>query len=412
MESMDTSYGAFSSALHARVGNQRLPMDVTIEVTRRCPFNCAHCYNNLPMGDREASRHELTVAEHHRILDQLADAGCLWLCFTGGEIFARRDFLDIYTYAKRKGFLVTLFTNGAIVTPRIADTLGEWRPFDIEVTLYGRTRETFERLTRTPGSYDRCLDGIRILKERGLPLSLKTVVVTLNRHEIHEMKRFAEEELGLSFKFDAEMTPRIDCSMSPLEVRLTPEEVVELDLEDPDRLAEWERFANLFIGPQHPPGKEDEVYTCGGGINSFAIDPMGKMSVCVLSHRETYDLRTGTVEEGWNRFLRQVRDQRTSRVTKCTRCHLMSMCGKCPANGDLETGDPESPVDFLCHAAHLRARLFDWHVAPHGRCEYCEGGAGHAALLEEAIRLRRKTGASPSPAEVSSSGECGGCRAE
>src|SRR4051812_39529347 len=167
------------------------------------------------MADTEAQHRELSYDEHCRLLDELADAGCLWLLFTGGEIFARADFLDIYTYAKRKGFIVTLFTNGTLITERIADTLLEWRPFAIEITLYGRTRETYEALTGIPGSYDQCLRGIRLLQERGLPLSMKTVAVSINRHEIWEMKRFVEEDLKLPFKFDAMMTPRIDCSQSP-----------------------------------------------------------------------------------------------------------------------------------------------------------------------------------------------------
>ncbi|MGE5125203.1 MAG: radical SAM protein, partial [Betaproteobacteria bacterium] len=226
-------YTEFTNRLHGRVGKQRIPLDVSIEVTRRCPLQCAHCYNNLPMADREARSRELSREEHFRLLDELAAAGSLWVLFTGGEIFARADFLDIYLYAKRKGFLVTLFTNGTLITKRIADTLAEYRPFSIEITLYGRTREAYERLTGVPGSYDRCLDGIRLLRERGLPLFLKTVAVSINRNEIPGMKRFVEEELGLPFKFDAMMTPRIDCSASPLEVRLRPEEVVELDLADP-----------------------------------------------------------------------------------------------------------------------------------------------------------------------------------
>ncbi len=108
----------------------------------------------------------------------------MWLLFTGGEIFARKDFLDIYTHAKKRGLLITLFTNGTQITPAIADYLADWRPFAIEITLYGRTRETYERLTRVPGSFDRCMRGIRLLKERGLPLKLKTVAVTINRHEM------------------------------------------------------------------------------------------------------------------------------------------------------------------------------------------------------------------------------------
>ena len=136
------AYGAFSADLHQRHDGQRVPLQVSIEVTRRCPLECLHCYNNLPMDDMDARKRELSKEEHFRVLDQLVEMGCFWILYTGGEIFARKDFLEIYTYAKQKGFLVTLFTNGTIMTQEIADYLAEWPPFAIEITLYGRTRET------------------------------------------------------------------------------------------------------------------------------------------------------------------------------------------------------------------------------------------------------------------------------
>ena len=157
------SYGAFSADLHHRQSGKRAPMQVSIEVTRRCPLECQHCYNNLPMGDQAARSREMTTEEHFKMLDELVEMGCFWLIYTGGEIFARKDFLDIYTYAKKKGFLITLFTNGTLITEKIADYLVEWPPFAIEITLYGRTRETYEALTQIPGSYDRCLRGIKLL---------------------------------------------------------------------------------------------------------------------------------------------------------------------------------------------------------------------------------------------------------
>src|SRR4051812_18231504 len=95
------SYAAFSGQLHRAAAAAHTPLNGSIEVTHRCPLTCAHCYNNLPMADSAAQRRELTTAEHFRIVDELADAGCLWLLYTGGEIFARRDFLDIYTHARK-----------------------------------------------------------------------------------------------------------------------------------------------------------------------------------------------------------------------------------------------------------------------------------------------------------------------
>jgi len=384
------SYGTFSQQLHQRVLSEHIPLTGTIEVTRRCPLQCAHCYNNLPMHDAAARRGELTLDEHRRIIDQIAEAGCLWLLYTGGEIFARRDFLDIYAHAKHAGLLVTLFTNGTLVTPAIADALAALPPFSIEITLYGHTAATYERLTGVPGSHAKCLRGIRLLMERGLPLKLKTVAVTLNKHEVGAMQRFARE-LGVEFKFDAMMNPRIDCSQSPLAVRLSPQECVAFDLADDKRMAEWQLFIRQSMGPVHTPAEADSLYHCGGGLNAFAIDPHGGLSICVLSQQDKFDLRKGSFDEGWRRFLRQVRGRHTTRTTKCTRCELKAMCGMCPANGELEAGDPEEPVDFLCQVAHLRAQAFGIGVPEHGDCEYCAGGARHEALLHSAAGLDQAT---------------------
>jgi radical SAM protein with 4Fe4S-binding SPASM domain len=373
-------YDDFSLRLHQRVVAKRVPIAGTIEVTRRCPLTCAHCYNRLPMGDQEARLNELTYDEHCRILDEITEAGCLWLLFTGGEIFARKDFLDIYFYAKKKGLLITLFTNGILLNPEIADYLAEWRPFSIEITLYGRTKETYERITGIPGSYEKCMKGIHLLLERGLPLKLKTMVITINKHEIWDMKRFTEEELGLEFRFDGVINPCIDCSQKPLSVRLSPQEVVELDLQDPKRMSEWRRFCEKFNGPSHTPEHFDELYHCGGGVNSFAIDPYGRLNMCVLSNGDAYNLRKGSFWEGWKNFVCNLRRKKITRQTKCVDCEVKAMCGMCPANAQLENRDGEEPVDFLCQVAHLRAKALGIPVKPHGECEYCRAEGSEAGL--------------------------------
>ena len=372
MESLN--YSKFSQGIQNRVIHQRIPLCAAIEVTRRCTLECVHCYNNLPIADHEARAGELTCDEHRRILDEIVASGCLWLLYTGGEIFARPDFLDIYTYAKKKGLLITLFTNATLITPRIADYLAEWRPFSIEITLYGRTQETYEHVTGVKGSYERCMQGIRMLKERGLSIKLKTMAITLNKHELWDMKRFAEEELEVEFKFDAMINPRIDPSPKPLAVRLTPEEVVALELKDPKRMVEWKSFCARFNGLQISPEHSDELYQCGAGVCSFAVDPYGVMSVCVLSRKDTYDLRKGSFREGWEHFLAEVRQKKSRKQTKCLSCEVKAMCGMCPANGELENQDPEEPIDFMCQVAHLRARALGLSIKPHGECEYCKPG--------------------------------------
>lgn len=377
------SYGAFSKQAVQGANLAQVPMSATIELTRRCPLTCEHCYNNLPMGDQAAKNAELTTEQYFRLLDEIAEAGALWLLFTGGEIFARKDFLDIYRYAKGKGFLITLFTNGILIDEKIADVLAEYRPFAIEITLYGYTAESYEALTRKPGSYARCVNAIHLLLDRKLPLKLKTVAVTRNRHEISLMRRWAEE-LGVPFKFDALINPRIDCSSSPLAVRLEPYEVVEMDLVDPKRVASWREF---FARSTAPAGDTEKLYHCGAGVRSFAVDPYGNLEMCVLSTKETLLLKSGEFRKGWTDFLRQKRETLRTRTTKCTTCTLKSICGMCPASGELESGDPEEPVAFLCEVAHLRAHAIGHSIREHGDCEYCAGGAEHEKLLETVRHL-------------------------
>ncbi len=371
---MDTvSYGEFSAGLHQHLADLRIPVEGAIEVTRRCPLKCLHCYNNLPLKDRHAQQAELSYEEHCRILDEITEAGCLWLLYTGGEIFAREDFLDIYVYARKKGLLITLFTNGTLITSAVADTLAQWVPFSIEISIYGRDRETHDGLTRSPGSFERCMHGIELLRERKLPLTIKTMALTTNRHELWEMKRFVERDLGLEFRFDCMVNPRLDSSRVALSLRLEPSEAVSLDLHDPARVAEWRRLACQFNGPRQSGPDGAELYQCGGGMSSFAIGPDGALTLCVLDQAKAYDLRRGSFLDGWENHLLRVRRKKITRMTKCSSCEIQAMCGMCPANGALESDDPESPVEFLCQVAHLRAHALGMPVPPHGDCAYCIG---------------------------------------
>jgi len=407
------SYADFSAKIHQHVNARRIPVNGTIELTNRCPLTCAHCYNNLPMNDGAARAAELSLVEHRALLDELAELGCLWLLYSGGEIFARRDFLDIYAHAKRRGFLVTLFTNGILIDERIADRLAELPPFAIEITLYGATRETYEALTGIPGSFDKCMRGIRLLLERKLPLSLKTVAVSINVHEVFAMKQLAED-LGVEFKFDAMINPRIDCSSAPLAVRLTAEEIVDLDLRDGERVVEWRRLAREFTPEPPPPGETAQIYDCGAGVNSWAVDPYGNITMCVLSHFDKFNVRGRSFREGWEFLTNTVRMKTVTRPTKCTNCSLKALCGMCPANGELENGDPEAPVEWLCRVAHLRAAAFDVPVRPHGECENCTDDA-RAAIARAAAAVHQRVATEPMmtpiPIAPVAAGGCaaGGC---
>lgn len=286
--------------------------------------------------------------------------------------------------------LITLFTNGTLVTSEIADQLVQLPPFSIEITIYGHTKATYESISRISGSYERCLNGIQMLMARKLPLKLKTMAIAQNKHELPEMKRFAEEELKQEFKFDAMINPRRDCSQSPLEVRLAPSEIVELDLKNPERVADWIQFAGKFNNLVLSPANADRLYVCGGGQNSFAIDAFGRLAACILSPADTFNLRQGSFKKGWQKYLLELRQKKVTRQTKCSACQIRAMCGMCPVNSELECREAETPVDFLCQVAHLRAYALGLPIAPHGECEYCPGGSRYAEMMETAGGLKER----------------------
>jgi radical SAM protein with 4Fe4S-binding SPASM domain len=220
--------------------------------------------------------------------------------------------------------------------------------------------------------------------ERGLPLSLKTLLLTTNSHEIGAIRVFAEQELGLPFRFDATVNARLDCSVQPLSFRLDPGQIVELDLTDDRRATEWRELADRQV-----PGSGDALYGCGAGVNAFAINPRGWLSLCAFAGMEGYDLRSGTFLDGWEGPVLAERQRKITRLTTCVRCGMQGFCGMCPANGRLENGDAEEPVDFLCATAHLRYMALGMRIQSHGDCPYCPGGEKHGVLLEAAERIDR-----------------------
>jgi len=345
---------SYSERLANTEERRRIPLSGTLELTFRCNNRCVHCYVNQGIDDDKEKEKELTYAEICHLLDDLVEEGCLWLLLTGGEPLLREDFLDIYLYAKKRGFLITLFTNGTLITPSVADFLREFPPRAIEITLYGATKHTYERVSRSPGSYQKCLNGIGLLLERNLPLTLKTVITTINRHEFMDIKNFVQD-LGLEFRFDALINGRVDGRQNIAKLRIAPHEVVELDMTDPRRRPEFVSLYERTCGIKQEP---DLVYRCGAGVNSFQIDPYGRLMLCILARNPSYDLRGGSFRDGWHDFLLRIREQKLKKRNKCVDCDLRFICDQCPGWSQLEYGDQAMPVEYLCQVAHLRAEAF------------------------------------------------------
>lgn len=351
------SYGDLVERIQQGNPATRIPLSGSWELTFRCNLRCGHCWVNLPARDRAARASELTVPEIQRITDEIAEAGCLWMLLTGGEIFIRPDFPEIYRYMKRAGLVLTLYSNGTAITDRIADLLAELPPKRVEISLYGITARTYQAVTGEP-ALERCLVGVRRLLERKVRLRLKSVVTTDNYDEFLAMRRYVKEELGLEdFYYDPNLNYRKvegRSGLEPARYRVPPEKIVELDRRiDEETGGELRRYYQT-AGPVH----SSYVFTCGAGVNSFHIDPYGQLSTCMMVPGYTFDLRSGSFRQGWDEYFPSVIGRKREKSPRCHTCAIASACDNCPGWSLLEHGEFERPVDYLCEINHRRAEVF------------------------------------------------------
>ena len=332
----------------------RTPLSGTLELTPRCNLTCQHCYINEPAHDRAVRAKEMTTDDYKRVLEELAAQGTLYLTLTGGEILLRPDFREIYLHALQQGLFVTLFTNATLVTPKIADFLAEYPPRGIEISIYGYTEETYEKVTGIRGSYAKFRRGVQLLHERGLEVVLKTVIMTINQHEYADMKAFAGR-LGMKFGHDTAIFARMDGGKQPCAVRVEAERVVEIDLSDPQRSCEMIEA----YGQQATHVDTDNLYRCGAGKNTFHISSTGHVAACTISKVVGQSLKETSFQETWDGPIKEMVSQKKSDVfTKCKTCQVKEFCTICPAKAILESNNPEFQIDYFCTVAELRAKTF------------------------------------------------------
>ncbi len=347
-----------------RLKGKRVPLSFDLEITARCNNACRHCYINLPSGDADARARELSVAEIARLADQAVRLGALWCLITGGEPLLRPDFADIYLALKRKGLLVSVFTNATLVTAEHARLFKKYPPRDIEVTVYGVTLATYERVSRRPGTFDKFMRGLNTLFETGVRVRLKAMALQSNLHELSAIAAFCRARTKDFYRFDPQLHGRFDGDgMRNAEVRaerLTPEQIVELERADEARfIALCEGKDKLINEEVHHIGC-DHLFYCGAGDGSFNISYDGKFRLCssLWAEGTTYDLRTGTLAEAWNELVPRVRDLRSHKaefLTTCRKCELVNLCLWCPAHAHLETGALDGATPYFCAVAHARA---------------------------------------------------------
>jgi radical SAM protein with 4Fe4S-binding SPASM domain len=285
------------------------------------------------------------------LVDEFTEAGCLYLLISGGEPLMRADFPEIYTHAKKNGLIITLFTNGTLITNTLLELFQDSPPYVIEISLYGATAPTYEKISRVPGSYEKCMNGIRQLLDRKIRVRLKTILMTLNRHEFFDIKKLAEE-FGVKFRFDAAIFPCLNGDKTPLSLRVSPEEAIEKEFSDEKNVLQWIEY---FKRSQDPI-LSDNLYHCGAGVDNFHIDPYGNLQPCLMTTNIKYNIADGGFLTGWH-GVSHIRDKKAGEnVYDCIQCKKIHLCGFCPAFFELETGSADIQSEYLCAIGEERFR--------------------------------------------------------
>ena len=343
---------------------KRAPLSFEIEITARCNMSCAHCYINLPAGDLEAQSRELTAAEIMTIAREAAGMGAMWCLITGGEPLLREDFSEIYMGLKRQGLLVAVFTNATLVNEENIALFKKYPPRDIEITVYGVTKETYEAVTRRPGSFVRFMNGVDALMKNGVRVRLKAMVIQANLHEQQAIADFCRSRTKDYYRFDPQLHLRFDGNQKRNEEiriqRLTPEQIVALENSDDQRINAMRKGCDTLINEEFTHYGCDHLFHCGAGNGSFNVSYDGRFRLCssLWADGTTYDLRKGTLADAWENLIPHVRDLRSKRkefLESCRKCALVNLCLWCPAHAHLETGMLDGSTPYFCEVARRRA---------------------------------------------------------
>lgn len=351
----------FGDVIEKLKGNdRRLPVQVSVELTRRCTFRCPHCYCRLPEV-HDASRAEMRGDEWARILREAADEGAVFLQVTGGEPLLHPDFREIWVTAKRLGLIPDLYTNGSLITPELADFLAEWPPRRVSVTLYGATEGTYRSMTGTSGMLEQVLSAVSLLRERGVGVEVKGMFTRSNAHELPAVRAHAAPDGG-TFRWGAELIGPLQGSFGrPESVRLSGREIVELEKTDPVRWAEWEA---TLAGWKPAKASTKGAFRCGIGESSLHVDPYGKLRACEFVESVSYDVRRGTIREGWRTVLPELLGKFPWSPGSCQACALADVCRICPAHALLAGQPATGPTEMHCDLARARAESFGLPVLP------------------------------------------------
>ncbi len=333
-----------------RIFGNCIPYSGSLELTHRCNLSCRHCYQFSPAGS------EMDTAQWVKVLAELADAGCLFISFTGGEPLLRDDLPQLLEHAAGMDYAVTIQTNGVLIGADFARMLENMPNLRVDVSVYGDNPDTHDRFTGMDGSFAATLRAVELLRESGVPVLLKVTVGDFNLEEVEGIAALADG-LGVKAIFSSLIFPRNDRDASPTQLRLDDaglERFIRLETEymlanftelmgagvEGPAYEDMERYLHKCAIDPNQVHSEKRRY-CGGGSTVFAINPYGDVYPCVAFPLVVGNVLKDNFLEIWkySPVLARLRDQEDELPEECRECELLEKCAICRALSYLEEGE-------------------------------------------------------------------------
>jgi len=325
---------------HPVITHLASPITVNWGITARCNFVCSHCFSRLDTAS------ELTGEEARRVVEILAEQGVMFVNYGTGEPLLRRDLFPLTEYAVEKGLKVTMNSNGSLIDGAAADRIAGAGFHSVGISIDSADPQEHDRFRRMPGSFDKAVRAARLLRERGVPLTVSSVICRVNHRKFPELVALAKE-LGAgtidlhNFKCSGMgglNKEKLD--LSPEEWKAFYERAVPLSRAEKGIEVAFDDPILSLLGEEN--GKLVPGSVCGK--LSLYIRPDGEITPCgfipvTIGHILRDDF--GKVWEE-SKVLARLRDKSAS--GKCNGCAKFSSClGGCTARAYAVYGDWDAP---------------------------------------------------------------------
>ena len=346
-----------------KANEAKIPISATFELTPLCNLHCDMCYIRMNAAQSQQLGGVKSVEEWLSIAKQLKEQGTLFLLLTGGEPLLYPGFQELYVSLKQMGFVLTLNTNATLITEEIARLFKQYPPRFIKVTLYGGSNDTYQSLCHTSQGWDRCIAGLKLLKQYGIATKLTLTLIEKNRQDYHRMMEIAHElELPTMLNAYTSMYTRKSCaSCIPMAaLRMSPEEAARLEI-DYQKDTKGEDFENYKLEMAHflkqsPTSVPDGLsLTCRAGKSSCWINWQGIMTPCVDMDEPSASVNDLPVAEAWQHIVQKC--QELPFHLECKGCTLKQVCDVCYANATNEK-QKNGNLDYLCRMAKTKEKLY------------------------------------------------------